>query len=95
MNSKMQWLRNKLSSMNLQGMIVSNPVNVQYLTNIQAEGMLILTRKENIYITDGRYIEHVNKTLTIYDEITVEICLMKIMKITFYSAKMLDSKKTI
>ena len=71
MNSKMQWLRNKLSSMNLQGMIVSNPVNIQYLTNIQAEGMLILTRKENIYITDGRYIEHVNKTLTIYDEITV------------------------
>lgn len=71
MNSKMQWLRNKLSSMNLQGMIVSNPVNIQYLTNIQAEGTLILTRKENIYITDGRYIECVNKTLTIFDEITV------------------------
>lgn len=71
MNSKMQWLRNKISSMNLQGMIVSNPVNIQYLTNLQAEGTLILTRKENIYITDGRYIEYVNKTLTIFDEITV------------------------
>jgi len=71
MNSKMQWLRNKLSSMNLQGMIISNPVNIQYLTNLQAEGMLILTRKDNIYITDGRYIEYVNKTLTIFDEITV------------------------
>lgn len=71
MNPKMQWLRNKLSSMNLQGMIVSNPVNIQYLTNIQAEGTLILTRKDNIYITDGRYIEYVNKTLTIFDEITV------------------------
>ena len=71
MNPKMQWLRNKISSMNLQGMIVSNPVNIQYLTNIQAEGILVLTRKDNIYITDGRYIEYVNKTLTIFDEITV------------------------
>ena len=48
MNPKMQWLRNKISSMNLQGMIVSNPVNIQYLTNLEAEGTLILTRKENI-----------------------------------------------
>jgi len=71
MNAKMQWLRNKLVSMNLQGMIVSNPINIQYLTNIQAEGILVLTRKDNIYITDGRYIEYVNKTLTIFDEITV------------------------
>ena len=71
MNSKMQWLRNKLSSMNLQGMIVSNPANIRYLTNLEAEGTLVLTRKENIYITDGRYIEYVNKTLTIFDEITV------------------------
>lgn len=71
MNSKMQWLRNKITSMNLQGMIVSNPVNIQYLTNIQAEGTLILTRKENIYITDGRYIEYAHKTLTVFDEIIV------------------------
>ena len=28
MNRKMQWLRNKLLSMDLQGMIVSNPVNI-------------------------------------------------------------------
>lgn len=71
MNSKMQWLRNKITSMNLQGMIVSNPVNIKYLTNIEAEGILILTRKENIYITDGRYIEYVNKILTVFDEIIV------------------------
>ena len=46
MNRKMQWLRNKLLSMDLQGMIVSNPVNIRYLTNIQAEGILLVTRKE-------------------------------------------------
>lgn len=33
--------------------------------------MLLLTRKENIYITDSRYIEGVNQTLTIDDEIIV------------------------
>ena len=48
MNRKMQWLRNKLLSMDLQGMIVSNPVNIRYLTNIQAEGILLVTRKEKL-----------------------------------------------
>ena len=71
MNPKLQWLRNKMSSLDMQGLIVSNPINIKYLTNIEAEGVLLLTRKENIYITDGRYIEHVHSTLTIYDEIIV------------------------
>ena len=38
MNRKMQWLRNQLLSLNLQGMIKTNPVNIKYLTNIEAEG---------------------------------------------------------
>lgn len=71
MNSKMQWLRNQLLTTNLQGMIVTNPVNIRYLTNIQAEGLLLVTRKENIFITDGRYIEDVHNTLTLFDEIVV------------------------
>ena len=71
MNGKMQWLRNKLLSMDLQGMIISNPVNIRYLTNIKAEGLLLVTRKENIFLTDGRYIEDVHNTLTLFDEIVV------------------------
>ncbi len=71
MNPKLQWLRNTMSSSNLQGLIISNPVNIKYLTGIDAEGILILTRKENIYITDGRYIEYVHSILTLYDEIIV------------------------
>ncbi len=71
MNPKLQWLRNKMNSLDLQGMIISNPTNIRYLTNINAEGILLLTRKENIYITDGRYIEHVHSILTINDEIIV------------------------
>ena len=71
MNPKLQWLRNKMSSLNLQGLIISNPINIKYLTNIEAEGTLLLTRKENIYITDSRYIEHVHTILTLFDEIIV------------------------
>lgn len=57
MNSKIKWLRNKLNGLNMQGMIVTNPVNIKYLTNIEAEGILLITRKENIFLTDSRYIE--------------------------------------
>lgn len=71
MNLKLQWLRNKMSSLNLQGMIISNPINIKYLTNIEAEGTLLITPKENIYITDGRYVEDVHSILTLFDEIIV------------------------
>ena len=69
MNSKITWLRNTMISLNLQGMIISNPVNIKYLTGIDAEGILLVTRKENIYITDGRYIEYVHGILTLFDEL--------------------------
>ena len=71
MNSKLTWLRNTMTSLNLQGMIVSNPINIKYLTGIDAEGMLLITRKENIYITDGRYVEYAHSVLTLFDEINV------------------------
>ena len=71
MNEKIKWLRNKLLGLDLQGIIITNPVNVRYLTNIEAEGVLLITRKENIYLTDSRYIEHVNSILTIEDGIVV------------------------
>ncbi len=71
MNEKLQWLRNKMASLDLQGFIITNPINIRYLTNIEAEGIFLLTRKENIYITDARYIEQVHSTLTLFDEIIV------------------------
>lgn len=71
MNIRLRWLRDKLNALNIQGMIISNPINIKYLTNIEAEGELLITRKENIFITDSRYIEEVNTTLTIDDNIIV------------------------
>ena len=72
MNERIQTLRYKMAGLNLQGMIISNPVNVKYLTGIEAEGILLLTRKENIYITDARYTEYATNTLTPFDEIVVD-----------------------
>lgn len=71
MNSKIKWLRDKIAVMNMQGMIISNPVSIKYLMNVDAEGVLLLTRKENVYITDARYLESVKSVLTIEDEIIV------------------------
>lgn len=71
MNNNIRWLRDKIKMLDLQGIIISNPVNVKYLTGINAEGTFLVTPKENIYITDGRYIEEVNNTLTLNDEIVV------------------------
>lgn len=72
MNDRLQALRNKMAGLNLQGMIIANPINIKYLTKIKAEGILLITRKENIFITDGRYIEEVSSILTPFDEIIID-----------------------
>jgi len=72
MNEKIRWLRNKIKSLDLDAMIVSNPINIKYLTGIEAEGILVLARKENFFLTDARYTEAVRSLLTIEDEIIVE-----------------------
>ncbi len=69
MNIRIKWLRDQLKSMDLEGMIVSNPINVKYLTGLDEEGILMIAPKENVFITDSRYIESVNSQLTIEDEI--------------------------
>ena len=71
MNPKIKWLRDKINMENMQGIIISNPVNIRYLTGLTAEGVLLITRKENFFLTDARYLEEVKSTLTIYDEIIV------------------------
>lgn len=71
MNEKIRHLREKIKKLNLDGMIISNPVNIKYLCNIESEGTLLITRKENVFITYTMYIEDVKATLTINDEIIV------------------------
>ena len=69
MNDRLKYLKTQLSAAGLDGMIVSNPFNVKYLTGLDAEGVLIIAPKEMIFITDSRYIEEVTNVLTIDSEI--------------------------
>ena len=71
MNEKIRHLREKLKALNLDGMIVSNPVSIKYLCNIEVDGLLLITRKENIFLTYSMYLEMVKSTLTIADEVIV------------------------
>lgn len=69
MNTKIKAIKNQLVALNLQGMIVSDPLNIYYLTGLKAEGTLLITPKENAFLTDSRYMEAVNSLLTLEQEI--------------------------
>ena len=71
MNYKIKCLREKMKLLEIDGMIISNPINIEYITGVYAEGTLIINDKDNIFITDAHYIEDVNSTITISDEINV------------------------
>jgi len=71
MNEKIRLLRERLRNLNMEGMIVTNPVSIKYLTNIENEGTLLITRKENIFLTYTMFLESVKSVLTINDEIIV------------------------
>ena len=71
MNEKIRLLRERLRNLRLEGMIITNPVNIKYLTGIEDEGTLIINRKENIFLTYTMFLENVRSTVTINDEIIV------------------------
>lgn len=74
MNYRILKLKEEMKKLKLDGMIISNPINIRYLTKLTADGVLLINDKENIFITDSIYIEEVNNTITIDDEIIVYNC---------------------
>ncbi len=51
-------LRKKLSELKIDGIVISDPVNVKYMTGFQGSlGYIILTGKHSLFITDFRYQE--------------------------------------
>ena len=71
MNNKVRCIREKMKLQNLEGMIITSDLNISYIIGIKAEGTFLITDKDNVFITDARYIEDVNNTVTIDDEIIV------------------------
>jgi len=54
----------KLAQENFDGLIVSLPANISYLTNYTSrDSYFLISKKENIYITDSRYTQEAKKHL--------------------------------
>ena len=49
MNSKIRSLRNQLTAKGLDGMIVSNPTNIRYLTGLTAERNVAFNSKRKYF----------------------------------------------
>lgn len=50
MNPKIRSLRNQMTAKGLDGMIVSNPINIRYLTGLTAErNAFVNTKREYFY----------------------------------------------
>lgn len=49
MNAKIKWLRDKITRMNMDGMIVSNPINIRYLIRSKSRRSFTIN-KERKYI---------------------------------------------
>ncbi len=63
-NLHIQKIYAKLSQENLDGLIVSSPANISYLTNSTSrDSYFLISKKTNIYFTDSRYIEEAKKNL--------------------------------
>ena len=71
MNNKVRCIREKMKLQNLEGMIITSDLNINYIIGTKVEGTFLITDKDNVFITDARYIEGVNNTVTIDDEIIV------------------------
>ena len=71
MNERLKDFKIKMKQKDLQGMIISDPKNIKYLTGLTEEGTLIIKNKENIFLTDSRYVEEVKSKLTVDDEISI------------------------
>ena len=69
MNYKIENIKKKMEKLNIQGMIITNPSSLRYVLGFDVEGMIFITDKGNLLITDSRYIEYANSMITITDGI--------------------------
>lgn len=64
MNSRLRKIYPKLAQKNLDGIIISSSANISYLTDYAArDSYFLISKKDNVYITDSRYTEEAKKSL--------------------------------
>ena len=63
-NERLHKLCKKLDALNVDSILISLPANITYLTKYPSrDSYFLVSRKENIYFTDSRYIEEAEKAL--------------------------------
>ena len=64
MNSRLKNLYYKLEKHSLDGLLVSSPANITYLTGYPSrDSLLLVSKKENFYFTDSRYVREASLAL--------------------------------
>lgn len=62
--TKISTLYTVLKQHNLEGLLVSSPANISYITDYKSrDSCLIISKKKNLYITDFRYTKEAQKAL--------------------------------
>ncbi|MFA6129656.1 MAG: aminopeptidase P family protein [Candidatus Omnitrophota bacterium] len=65
MNSRLKNVYSQLKQRRLDGLLVSLPANISYLTEfLSRDSYLLVSEKENIYFTDSRYTEEAGASLS-------------------------------
>jgi Xaa-Pro aminopeptidase len=94
MNSKIKDIYTHLEKINIDGLILSSPANISYLTEFKSrDAYLLVSSKQNIYFTDSRYTEEVKGNLrsiqvkkiddTFYKIIAKSCCKLKLKTVGF------------
>lgn len=64
MSSRLNNIYSQLKQRGLDGLLVSLPANISYLTEfLSRDSFLLVSEKENIYFTDSRYTEEAKANL--------------------------------
>jgi len=65
MNPRLKKIYTKLERNNLDALIITSAANISYLTGyLSRDSQLVISRKSNIYFTDGRYFAEAKKYLS-------------------------------
>lgn len=64
MSTRIKKLQSSLSQLSLDGLLVTDPANISYLAGYKCrDAYLLVTKKQAVYITDGRYTQEMKKRL--------------------------------